>query len=76
MLPTAPCKSPNPSGIRTFPPSRRRLLIEIQNQRKELGRYAASSFPYRFDSGRSEPISCSSFNWKMLAPRIWEATAV
>ena len=40
---------------------------EKQNQRKEVGRCAASSFPIRSFSGRTEPVSCSSFDWKMLA---------
>ena len=34
--------------------------------RKEVGRYAASSFPIRSPYGRTEPISCSFFDWKML----------
>jgi len=39
----------------------------LKNQRKEVGRYAASSFSYPLSPfGRAEPISCSSFDWKML----------
>ncbi len=34
------------------------LSLKTKNQRKEVGRCAASSFPVRF--------SCSSFDWKML----------
>ncbi len=36
------------------------LSLKTKNQRKEVGRCAASSFPVRF--------SCSSFDWKMLCP--------
>ena len=43
------------------------LSLKTKNQRKEVGRYAASAFPVRSPYGRTEPISCSSFDWKMLA---------
>jgi len=42
------------------------LSLKTKNQRKEVGRCAASSFPIRSPYGRTEPISCSFFDWKML----------
>jgi len=41
------------------------LSLRTKNQRKEVGRYAASLFSR--PALRAEPFSCSSFDWKMLS---------
>ena len=46
-------------------------LSEGQKTRKEVGRCAVSSFPIRSPYGRTEPVSCSLFDWKMLRRLTW-----
>ena len=59
------------SRFSTFPPplATMTLVLSLKSkiQRKEVGRYAASSLPIPLSLG-SNGISCSSFNWKMLGP--------
>ena len=58
------------SRFPTFPPPLATitpvLSLKTKKPRKDVGRYAASSFPICSPCGRTEPISCSSFDWKML----------
>ena len=54
---------PFPQPLATMAPV---LYLKTKNQRKEVGRCAASSLPIRSPYGRTGPISCSFFDWKML----------
>jgi len=56
------------SRFSTFPQPLATMILVVslktKNQRKEVGRYAASLFSR--PALRAEPFSCSSFDWKML----------